>query len=87
MTGVLCETIGVEMVKHFNVAHTNIYLSCSMLIRSVMRFRNAYHKPRQNMFWIQLLYIYFCFCYIHFEINGDPSNLISFHCESHHFLH
>ena len=43
-----------------------------MLIRRVMRFRNAYHKPRQNIFWIQLIYIYFCFCYIHFEISGDP---------------
>ena len=46
-----------------------------MLMRSVTGFRNAYHKPRHNIFWIQLLYIYFC--YIHFEINDDPSNLMA----------
>ena len=26
MTGILWEITGVEMVKHFNVAHTNTYL-------------------------------------------------------------
>ena len=53
-------------------------------MRSVMWFRNAYHKPRHNIFWIQLLYIYFC--YIHFEINDDPSNLIGANYKSQHFL-